>query len=70
MAAGMGSDKWISVGRLIEVLSQLDPRTIVAPNDRHKYDPGGFPERYIGIIDIRTEQIVARFVSFMVQSHP
>jgi len=63
MATGMGSDKWITVGRLIEVLSQLDPRTIILPNDHHNlslYEPGGFPERYIGVIDIRTERIVAR----------
>jgi hypothetical protein len=63
MAAGMEQDKWITVERLIQVLSQLDPRTIVLPNDHHNlslYEPEGFPERYIGIIDVRTKQIVIR----------
>lgn len=61
--AGMGPDKWITAGKLIQLLSQLDPATPVLPNDHHNlslYEPDGFPDRYIGVVDIRTEQIVVR----------
>jgi len=63
MATGMGPDKWITAEKLIQLLSQLDPQTVVLPNDHHNlslYEPDGFPERYTGVIDIRTEQIVPR----------
>jgi hypothetical protein len=63
MAAGIGSGKWISAEKLIQLLSQLDAQAIVWPNDHHNlslYQAGGFPDRYIGVIDIRTEQIIAK----------
>lgn len=63
MATGIGGDKWITAGKLIQLLSRLDPRTVVLPNDHHNlslYAPDGFPDGYIGVIDIRTEQIVSR----------
>lgn len=63
MVAGSGSDKWITAEKLIRLLSQLDPHAIVWPNDHHNlslYESGGFPDRYIGVIDIRTEQIIPK----------
>jgi hypothetical protein len=55
--------KWITAGKLIELLSRLHPETIVAANDHYNlslYEPAGMPEKYIGIINIRTEEITPR----------
>ena len=63
MAEGAGRSKWITAEKLIQLLSQLHPKTIVLPNDHYNlslYEPDGYPERYIGVIDIRTEQIVRK----------
>jgi hypothetical protein len=59
----ISESKWITAGKLIELLSRLPAETIVTANDHHNlslYEPGGTPEKYIGIIDIRTEEIAAR----------
>jgi len=56
-----GQSKWITAANLIELLSRLHPETRVAANDHHNlslYEPGGLPEKYIGVIDIRPETIV------------
>ena len=58
-----GESKWITAGKLIELLSQFKPDTMVAANDHYNlslYEPGGRPERYIGVIDIRTEAIIPK----------
>lgn len=63
MAEGAGRSKWITAEKLIQLLSKLDPKTIVLPNDHYNlslYEPNGFPEHYISVIDIRTEQIVPK----------
>ena len=58
-----GESKWIAAGKLIELLSRLHPETMVTANDHHNlslYDPGPMPEKYIGVINIRTEEIEVR----------
>lgn len=58
-----GESKWITAGKLIELLSRLHPETMVTANDHHNlslYDPGAMPEKYIGVINIRTEEIEVR----------
>jgi len=58
-----GESKWITASELIELLLRLAPETIVTANDHYNlslYEPGGVPEKYIGIINIRTEQITGR----------
>ena len=58
-----GESKWITAGKLIELLSRLPPETMVAANDRYNlslYEPGGMPEKYIGVIDIRAELFTPR----------
>jgi len=58
-----GESKWITAGKLIELLSRLHPETMVAANDHYNlalYEPGGMPEKYIGVIDIRKEQIIPK----------
>ncbi len=58
-----GESKWITAGKLIELLSQLKPDTMIAANDHYNlslYEPGGLPEKYLGVIDIRREMIVPR----------
>ncbi len=58
-----GESKWITAGNLIELLSRLKPDTMVAANEHYNlslYEPGGMPERYIGVIDIRTEAIIPK----------
>ena len=58
-----GEAKWISAGKLIELLTRLHPDTIVAANDHYNlslYEPGGMPDKYIGVINIRTEEINLR----------
>jgi len=59
----VGESKWITAGKLIELLSQLKPDTMIAANDHYNlslYEPGGLPEKYIGVIDIRREMIVPK----------
>jgi hypothetical protein len=63
MAEGAGRTKWITAEKLIQLLSRLDPKAIVLPNDHYNlslYEPEGYPEHYIGVVDIRTEQIAPR----------
>lgn len=63
MAGKTGESKWISAGKLIELLSRLHPETMVTTNDHYNlslYEPGGMPEKYIGFINIRTEEIAVR----------
>jgi len=58
-----GESKWITAGKLIELLSRLPPETMVAANDHYNlslYEPGGMPEKYIGVIDIRAELFTPR----------
>ena len=58
-----GEAKWISAVKLIELLSRLHPDTIVTANDHYNlslYEPGGMPDKYIGVINIRTEEINLR----------
>ena len=58
-----GESKWITAGKLIELLSRLHPETRVAANDHYNlalYEPGGLPEKYIGVLDIRAEKIVEK----------
>ena len=58
-----GDSKWITAAKLIELLSRLAPGTMVAANDHYNlelYEPGGMPEKYIGVIDIRTEVFVPK----------
>jgi len=58
-----GESKWITAGKLIELLSRLPPETVVAANDHYNlalYEPGGMPEKYIGVIDIRVEKITPK----------
>ena len=58
-----GKPKWITAGKLIELLSHLPPETVVAANDHYNlalYEPGGMPEKYIGVIDIRVEKITPK----------
>jgi hypothetical protein len=41
----------------------LHPETIIAANDDYNlslYEPGGMPEKYIGVINIRTEEITVK----------
>jgi len=55
----VGESKWITAGKLIELLSRLQPDTMVAANGHYNlslYEPGGLPEKYIGVIDIRKER--------------
>jgi hypothetical protein len=59
----VGESKWITAGKLIELLSGLHPNTMVAANDHYNlslYEPDGIPERYIGVIDIRMEVIIPK----------
>lgn len=63
MAGKTGESKWITAAKLIELLMRLHPETMVAANDHYNlslYEPGGMPERYIGVINIRTEEINLR----------
>jgi hypothetical protein len=63
MAGKTGESKWITAGKLIELLSRLPADTMVMANDHHNlslYEPGGMPEKYIGILDIRKEEITRR----------
>jgi len=58
-----GESKWITAGKLIELLSRLHPETMVTANDHHNlslYDPCAMPEKYVGVINIRTEEIEVR----------
>ena len=59
----VGESKWIAAGKLIELLSHLKPDTMVAANDHYNlslYESGGMPERYIGVIDIRSEVMIPK----------
>jgi hypothetical protein len=59
----VGESKWITAGKLIELLSRFPAETLVTANDHHSlslYEPGGTPEKYIGIIDTRTENFAER----------
>jgi len=59
----IGKSKWITAGKLIQLLSRLPAETVVTANDHYNlslYEPGGMPEKYIGIINIRTEEITVR----------
>jgi hypothetical protein len=61
--SNVGESKWITAGKLIELLSLLKPDTMVAANDHYNlslYEPGGLPEKYIGVIDIRRGMIVSK----------
>jgi len=61
--SNLSESKWITAGKLIGLLSRLHPETIVAANDHYNlslYEPGGMPEKYIGIINIRTEEITVK----------
>jgi len=61
--SNVGESKWITAGKLIELLSGLQSDTMVAANDHYNlslYEAGGMPEKYIGVIDIRTEVIVPK----------
>jgi len=61
--SNVGESKWITAGKLIELLSHLKPETMVAANDHYNlalYEPGGMPEKYVGDIDIRREVIVPK----------
>jgi hypothetical protein len=64
MAGGkVGESRWITARKLIELLSSLPQETMVAANDHYNltlYEPGGMPERYLGVIDIRTEVIMPK----------
>lgn len=58
-----GESKWISAGKLIDLLSRLPPDTMVAANDHYNlalYEADGMPERYIGVIDIRKEEVATK----------
>jgi len=58
-----GESKWIAASKLIELLSRLQPDTMVAANDHYNlslYEPGGMPEKYIGVIDIRGEVMIPK----------
>jgi hypothetical protein len=59
----VGESKWITAAKLIEILSRLRPDTMVAANDHYNlllYEPGGMPEKYIGVIDIRSEKMIPK----------
>jgi len=59
----VGESKWITAGKLIELLSHLKPDTMVAANDHYNlslYESGGMPEKYIGVIDIRSEVMIPK----------
>jgi len=59
----VGESKWITAGKLIELLSRLQPDTMVSANDHNNlslYEAEGMPDKYIGVIDIRTEMIVPK----------
>lgn len=59
----VGESKWITARKLIELLSNLPPETMVAPNDHYNlslYEPGGLPEKYVGVIDVRRELIAPK----------
>jgi hypothetical protein len=59
----IGESKWITAGKLIELLSRLQLDTMVSANDHYNlslYEAGGMPDKYIGVIDIRTEVIVPK----------
>ena len=59
----VGESKWITAGKLIELLSRLQPDTMVAANGHYNlslYEPGGMPEKYIGVIDIRGEAMIPK----------
>jgi hypothetical protein len=61
--SNIGESKWITAGKLIELLSRLPAETIVTANDHHNlslYEPGGMPEKYIGILDIRREAFIPK----------
>ena len=61
--SNVGESKWITAGKLIELLSRLQPDTMVAANDHYNlalYEPGGMPEKYIGVIDIRAEVMIPK----------
>ena len=63
MAGKTGETKWISAGKLIELLSRLQLETMVRPDNHYNlslYEAAGMPEKYIGFINIRTEAIVVR----------
>jgi len=60
---GTRGAKYITAGKLIELLSTLDPGTKVVPNDHYNlalYEPSGFPEKYIGVIDLLAEVVQIR----------
>jgi len=66
MAGKVGESKWITASELIELFSGLHPNTMVAANDHYNlslYEPCGMPDKYIGVIDIRTEVIVPKWAS-------
>jgi len=59
----VGESKWITAGKLIDLLSRLQPDTMVAANDHYNlalYEPGGMSEKYIGVIDIRAEVMIPK----------
>ena len=61
--SNIGESKWITAGKLIELLSRLPAETIVTANDHYNlslYEPGGMPEKYIGILDIRREAFIPK----------
>jgi hypothetical protein len=61
--SNIGESKWITAGKLIELLSRLPAETIVTANDHYNlslYEPGGIPEKYIGILDIRREAFIPK----------
>jgi hypothetical protein len=61
--SGKPGAKYITAGKLIELLSSVDPGTKVVPNDHYNlalYAPDGFPDKYIGVIDVLSENIQIR----------
>lgn len=61
--SNISESKWITASKLIDLLSSLHPETIIAANEHYNlspYEPGGMPEKYIGVINIRTEEITAK----------
>ena len=61
--SNLGESKWITARKLIELLSRLQPDTMIAAKDHHNlslYEPDGMPEKYIGVIDIRGEVMIPK----------
>jgi len=61
--SGTRGAKYITASKLIALLTTLAPDTKIVPNDHYNlalYEPDGFPDKYIGVIDLLTETIQIR----------